>query len=68
LQLIFDQFRNRYPNRKLPSFPLKYKPPRLGRYPTFRSMIGTIQKKQRKEQQQAATIRKFHRNTNATTV
>lgn len=55
LKLIFEEFQKKFPNRKLPSFPLKHKPPSLGRYPTLRSMIGTIAKKQRKQQQQVAS-------------
>lgn len=57
LSQVFAKYSQRYPNRKLPRLPLKFKAPSLGRYPTYRSMIGTIQKKERKKkQQQAATV------------
>ncbi len=49
LEKIFQDFSINYPGRKLPTLPLKYKSPALGRYPTHRSMIGTIQKKIRKQ-------------------
>jgi hypothetical protein len=52
LQQVFQDFAKLYPHRKLPTLPLKYKAPALGRYPTHRSMIGTIQKKLRKRKQQ----------------
>ena len=51
LQLIFQDFAKHHPGRKLPTLPLKYKAPILGRYPTHRSMISTIHKKLRKRQQ-----------------
>ena len=49
---VWKDFAKKYPNRTLPTLPLKYKMPPLGRYPTHRSMIRTIQKKLLKEQQQ----------------
>jgi lipopolysaccharide biosynthesis glycosyltransferase len=49
---IFQEFAKRHPGRRLPTFPLKFKKPSLGRYPTHRSMIGSIHKKKKKEQQQ----------------
>lgn len=49
LGLIIEQVAKKYPNRKLPSLPLKWNTPSLGRYPTLRSMIGTIKKKKKKK-------------------
>lgn len=49
---VWKDFAKKYPNRTLPTLPLKFKIPPLGRYPTHRSMIRTIQKKFLKEQQQ----------------
>jgi len=66
LHAIFQDFSKQHPRRNLPTLPLKYKSPSLGRYPTHRSMIGTIQKKlrqqeRRNEQEQLAR----EQNTNA---
>ncbi|CAJ1950562.1 unnamed protein product [Cylindrotheca closterium] len=47
LRTIFDAFASEHPNRKLPALPLKWKQPSLGRYPTLRSMVGTINKKKK---------------------
>ena len=52
LQHIFQVFAKHHPGRKLPTLPLKYKAPILGRYPTHRSMISTLHKKRRKRQEQ----------------
>lgn len=49
LGLIFKRFAKSHPGRKLPQLPLKWRRPRLGRYPTYRSMIRTIQKKKERE-------------------
>jgi len=51
LHQVWKDFAEKYPNRTLPTLPLKFKTPPLGRYPTHRSMIRTIQKKFRKQQQ-----------------
>eukprot|EP00934_Nitzschia_sp_Nitz4_P008352 Nitzschia sp. Nitz4//scaffold73_size107353//79856//81295//NITZ4_004329-RA/size107353-processed-gene-0.197-mRNA-1//-1//CDS//3329557503//8342//frame0 len=45
---VFEDFEHKY-SGKLPSLPLKHGSPSLGRYPTHRSMIGTIQKRLRVE-------------------
>ncbi|KAL3934761.1 MAG: hypothetical protein SGBAC_009590 [Bacillariaceae sp.] len=52
LGTIFEVFASDHPNRKLPSLPLKWKQPSLGRYPTFRSMVGTIEKKKKHKARQ----------------
>mmetsp|Transcript_900 Transcript_900/g.1773 ORF Transcript_900/g.1773 Transcript_900/m.1773 type:complete len:473 (-) Transcript_900:43-1461(-) len=52
LGTIFDAFSSEHPNRKLPSLPLKWKQPSLGRYPTLRSMVGTIEKKKKHKARQ----------------
>jgi hypothetical protein len=49
LGLIFESFAQQNPNRTTPVLPLSWKLSKLGRYPTFRSMVGTITKKKKLE-------------------
>jgi hypothetical protein len=49
LGLIFESFAQQNPNRTTPVLPLNWKLSKLGRYPTIRSMVGTIKKKKKLE-------------------
>jgi hypothetical protein len=49
LGLIFESFAQQSPNSTTPVLPLNWELSKLGRYPTIRSMVGTIKKKKKKK-------------------